>query len=221
MKERPILFSAPMVRALLDGSKTQTRRVVKDLPPWPITEICHDAGGTGKWMPNGPSPSGRGMAAGHWRSCPYGQSGDCLWVKEAFALSVIDPDGGSPEDDPKNWDVIYRADPEQPGGGWSDGQGNAIEAPWQRDRDMPRWASRILLEIISVRVDKLQAITDADAIAEGIGLTQRAVGVPMTTPVGETVPRAMYRTLWESINGAGSWEANPWVWVIEFRRVAP
>ncbi len=224
MKERPILFSAPMVRSLLDGSKTQTRRIVKDLPSWEITEICHDAGGTGKWMPNGPAPSGVGMAAGHWRDCPYGKPGDHLWVKEAFALSVIDPDGGSPEDEPENWDVIYRADPEL-GGGWADGEGNTIEAPWKSDRDMPRWASRILLEVVSVRVERLNDISDKDAIAEGIsrvgpGWERWHPDQDDAEHTGSTQkPRLSYMGLWESINGAGSWDANPWVWVVEFKRV--
>lgn len=86
---------------------------------------------------------------------------------------------------------------------------------------MPRWASRVLLEITSVRVERLQGISDADAIAEGIGLTPGAAGVPMTTPPGETMPRAMYRELWESLYGAESWAANPWLWAIEFKRVTP
>lgn len=211
MIERPILFSDAMVRALLDSSKTQTRRIVKDLPPWPITEICSDAGGTGKWMPNGPAPGGVGMAAGHWRECPYGRPGDRLWVKEAFALSVIDPDGGDPEDEPENWDVIYRADPEQPGGGWTDGEGNAIEAPWKCDRDMPRWASRILLEVLSVRAERLQEISENDARAEGLTLSD----------FDPSSPVFRYACLWDDIYGRGNWNANPWVWVIEFKRLEP
>jgi len=219
-KERPILFSAPMVRALLDGTKTQTRRVVKGLPPWEITEICYDAGGSGKWMPNGPAPSGTGMAAGHWRLCPYGQPGDRLWVRETFALSVIDPDGGSPQDDPENYDVIYRAT-DAPGGGWTDGEGNSIAAPWKPSIHMPRWTSRILLEIVSVRVERLNDCTEQDAIAEGISKTASGFwSVYGQADVDGTFsPRASYRALWESINGAGSWDTNPWVWVVEFRRV--
>jgi hypothetical protein len=219
MKERPILFSAPMVRALLDGRKTQTRRVVKDLPPWEISEIVSDAGGTGKWMPNGLAPSGKGMAAGHWRPCPYGRPGDHLWVCEEFALSVIDPDGGSPQDDPENYDVIYRAT-DTPGGGWTDAEGNAIEAPWQRDKEMPHWASRILLEIVSVRVERLRDISEADARVEGVTIEERHKAGYCS---GEFLPPSIraYRDLWESINGTGSWDANPWVWVIEFKQVKP
>lgn len=95
MKERPILFNGAMVRAILVGKKTQTRRLVKDLPSWPITEIVPDAGGSGRWLPNGPSLTGRGMAAGHWRLCPYGQPGDRLWVRETWGIgSRPDPWGG-------------------------------------------------------------------------------------------------------------------------------
>jgi hypothetical protein len=223
IKERPILFNGPMVRALLDGSKSQTRRIVKDLPPWPITEFHPDAGGTGKWLPNGPAPCGRGMASGHWRLCPYGQPGDRLWVRETFALSVIDPDGGSPQDDPENYDVIYRAT-DTPGGGWTDGEGKSIEAPWEPSIQMPHWASRILLEIVSVRAERLQDISEDDAKAEGAWPDPSIVG-----KVAEhfncdnlaVYPSLAYRMLWESINGAGSWDANPWVWVVEFKRVTP
>lgn len=191
MITRPILFSGAMVRALLDGSKTQTRRIVKDLPPWPITEICHDAGGTGKWMPNGPAPSGTGMAAGHWRLCPYGQPGDRLWVRETFC----DLDDGEFE---------YRAD----------GECDPNVVPrWTPSIHMPRAASRILLEIVSVRVERLQDISEGDAWAEGV---DKAEALSMACADGAT---AAYSALWQRINGAGSWEANPWVWVVEFKRV--
>lgn len=215
MIERPILFSALMVRALLDGTKTQTRRVVKDLPPWQITEIVPSASGCGKWLPNGPAPSGRGMASGHWRPCPYGKPGDHLWVRETFALSVIDPDGGSPQDDPENYDVIYRAT-ETPDGGWTDGEGNVIAAPWKPSIHMPRWASRILLEIVSVRVQRLQDIGTEDIEAEGVVTSDAAI-----MEHGCRARVIDFTNLWESINGAGSWAANPWVWVVEFKRVTP
>lgn len=84
---------------------------------------------------------------------------------------------------------------------------------------MPQAASRITLEVTSVRVERLQDISDADCVAEGCGALPAAIGCPMTSAPGETIPRAMYRALWESINGSGSWDANPWVWVVEFRRL--
>jgi hypothetical protein len=218
MNERGILFSAPMIRALLGGSKTQTRRVVKDLPLWEITEICHDAGGTGKWMPNGPSPSGKGMAAGHWRHCPYGQLGDRLWVREAFCMAKPLMGTGL-------WPV-YRATCHEL---------DEKHAKWKPSIHMPRSACRILLEIVSVRVERLQDIGEQDAFAEGVpedgppcprcgssGWVMEG-GDPVECNANGCGDGAVdeYRRLWESLNGAGSWDANPWVWVVEFRRVQP
>jgi hypothetical protein len=217
MKERRILFSAPMVRALLDGTKTQTRRVVKDLPPWEITEICHDAGGTGKWMPNGPSPSGKGMAAGHWRHCPYGRSGDRLWVRESFVAFGRWETRYSEKKQRDEWhfvdltletDQAYRFDGADP-----DARRRTGAAPTWHSRPslfMPRAASRILLDVVSVRVERLQDISHEDAECEGVKCNYSALGF-----------RDHYRHLWESINGPSSWDANPWVWVVEFKRVQP
>ena len=196
MKERGMLFNGPMVRALLDGSKTQTRRVVKDLPPWEITEIFRDAGGTSKWMPNGPAPSGRGMAAGHWRLCPYGQPGDRLWVRETFAKTAVHQAGGA------SWTVYRECDNRTDYGG-----------PWTPSIHMPRAASRITLEIVSVRVERLNEITLGDICKEGLA---RSIYDFLPATDGFRV----YRELWQSINGAKSWAANPWVWVINFRRIS-
>lgn len=229
VKERPMLFNGAMVRALLAGSKTQTRRIVKDLPDWEITEICSDAGGTGKWMPNGPSPSGKGMAAGHWRLCPYGQPGERLWVREthAQAFDVDIPAGrpvgpigtaGSPARPDWKSRYVYLADGEMPTVQWHH-VGDSQPVRWTPSIHMPRCASRILLEIVAVRVERLNACSDADAVAEGIGLNPSAIGMKLTNPPGESMAIAMYRALWDSINGAGSWAANPWVWVVEFKRV--
>lgn len=226
MKERPILMNGAMVRAVLDGTKTQTRRIVKDLPNWEITEICSDAGGTGKWMPNGPSPSGKGMAAGHWRLCPFGRSGDRLWVREthAQALDVDIPAGrpvgpigtaGSPARSDWKSRYVYLADGAMPAVQWHH-VGDSQPIRWTPSIHMPRTASRILLEIVSVRVERLNDCSDADALAEG---TPGGHGVIPSYNYNAT-PSEHYSHLWESINGAGSWAANPWVWVIEFKRVA-
>jgi hypothetical protein len=227
MTERPILFSAPMVRALLDGSKTQTRRVVKDLPPWQITEIVPDAGGTGKWLPNGPAPSGRGMASGHWRPCPYGQPGDLLWVRETFYAFGRWETRFSERKGRDEWhfvdittecDRLYQFDTRH-----MTPEGNRGAAPGWHKRPsihMPRAASRILLEIVSVRVQRLGAIGEADARSEGVTIEERhKIGYC----AGELLPPSIraFRDLWESISGAGTWDANPWVWVVEFKRVTP
>lgn len=186
MKERPILFSAPMVRAILAGTKTQTRRVVKQH----LERL-----GDGDWYAFDHKGLNYRVNARHttvaaWahllQFCPYGQPGDRLWVREAW----------SGADDPSHKHCVhYRADGER-------------ATRWRPSIHMPRWASRIALEITGVRVERLNDISEADCRAEGLG---------------GTVDRAhhWYRVLWEQINGPGSWDANPWVWVIEFKRVSP
>lgn len=205
MKERPILFSAPMVRAILDGSKTQTRRVVK---PQPI----YDGKFAGGWKvvgKNGHEAATCGPLVSEL--CPYGQPGDRLWVRETWAAPHSE-DGRPPRAiQCDQLRIHYLA---------SEGRGGLV---WRPSIHMPRWASRITLEITGVRVERLQEISEADAIAEGIERsydqwrdyrTDQAVNYPSAaTPIDS------YRTLWEEINGQGSWDANPWVWVVEFKRL--
>lgn len=185
MKERPILFSGAMVRAILDGRKTQTRRLVK-CPVW-VGGIADD---------ERPSYTHVYGAVATVIPCPYGQPGDRLWVRESFTLcESIRADGHRAP--------LYRA--------------TSIvdaEAKWKPSIHMPRWASRLTLEIVSLRVERLQDITEADAILEGIEDKQMVDGVPMWTSAVEA-----YADLWDSINGEGSWAANPWVWVVEFTAV--
>jgi hypothetical protein len=199
MKERPILFNAPMVRALLDGSKKQTRRVVNERH---LSQIDQQL------LPS----------RAHWsRPMPYGQAGDRLWVRETFAdltkdlgkrWERLNPQTKRYESgrDPFFW---YRADGDQPDIGGS----TQLAEPWKPSIFMPRVASRITLGVTGVRVDRLQDISVRDAIAEGI-----KPGGP-ENPDG--IEKRDYRDLWESINGAGSWEANPWVWVVEFKPLQP
>lgn len=184
MKTRPILFSAPMVRAILDWRKTQTRRIVK--PEHLRTSQAVD-------LVLGSLAAARLIEATTY--CPYGQLGDRLWVRETFSPTM---DGGA----------LYRADPMydgmKPGDfAWS----------WKPSIFMPRWASRITLEITAVRVERLRDISDDDAVSEGYYFA------PNRCP-DEFDPAGWYESLWESINGPGSWAANPWVWVIEFQRIA-
>lgn len=230
MKERPILFSGAMVRALLDGSKTQTRRAVK-------LQVQHDDSLVGGWKivhkrvtqalltfnQLGGKPLGSDAAI-----CPYGQPGDRLWVRETW-LEDPEDDGtwaytqyvgckGSPLSDiPRKFQkpehCIYRE-------GW-----DGSDLRWRPSIHMPRWASRILLEIVSVRVERLQDISEADCWAEGIealdGLLDDLAIIHLAKRMGRSFEDAAptYAALWESINGAGSWDANPWVWVVEFKRV--
>lgn len=197
MKERPILFSAPMVRAILDGSKTQTRRVVKLQTPKAasISDFCVD-----------------GIRVGR---CPYGQPGDRLWVRERWKHieggGIYDAAGGL-MDSHEDETIYWATRPSYPG-------------PWKPSIHMPRWASRITLEITGVRVEQLQDISEADAIAEGVGQVVREK-LPRVQQCGEydaidVDPVAEYRGLWEAINGDGSWETNPWVWVVEFKGNPP
>ena len=193
MKERPILFSAPMVRAILDGTKTQTRRVVKFTRepiehPQMADVLTARIGQRDVWVNSQASHPNHISKA-----CPYGQTGDRLWVREAFHLRT----GLGPVEKR----LSYRAD------------GYLHMRGWTPSIHMPRFASRILLEISGVRVEKLQDISPEDAEDEGV--------IPMTGDNYLDNLLRGFRFTWESINGPESWEANPWVWVVEFKRVMP
>lgn len=240
MKERPILFSAPMVRALLTGTKTQTRRVVKgeveDVRPpdwYDSRRLVHKATCQRGYCENVEEGElacgGYDLEAnGVGSRSPYGAPGDRLWVRETWA-PFRDPG----EDDPGvsreelrcvdgRW-VGYFADLGHID--WDDGDGFTAyrkdgqqRSCWKPSIFMSRWASRIDLEVAGVRVERLQDITAGDAEAEGIANTPN---VPRDTMAWALWHVESYRELWESINGAGSWAKNPWVWVIEFKRVRP
>lgn len=212
MKERPILFSAPMVRAILDGSKTQTRRVVKLQPPsaaYRLSTLCdstarEDRRNIGKhyWML---ADGTRVFVDGRpYFRCPHGYNGDRLWVRETIELKALTGnDFPSP---------LYVAD----GAHVVDREGRKasnhefIKRRVTPSIHMPRWASRITLEITAVRVEQLQAISRGDCMAEGC---------PFPNLANETDPKKWYAEMWDSINGPGAWDKNPFVWVIEFKRV--
>lgn len=195
MKDRPILFSGQMVRAILEGRKTQTRRIVKPQPRvlnngmWYVpfkNEI--------NWIFN--YILGDKVMA--YAKFPYGKVGDRLWVRETFHEY--------------SHGILYRADMPMRWDAENTEHGEAVtlkaeDYKWKPSIFMPRWASRITLEITGVRVERLNDISEEDAIAEGI--THRTMNCP----------KVEFRHLWESINGEGSWDENPWVWVIEFKRV--
>ena len=200
MKERPILFNAPMVRAILNRSKTQTLRIVKPQPPMGCryeingnhNKACciFDApdlpGGIGFCPPRGKSD--------HLVPCPYGAPGDRLWVRETWATSL------QPENHEHAKDgYTYRAD-------WTQEDDSLRDFLWRPSIFMPRAASRITLEIETVRVERLNDIREDGAIAEGVGYA------------AYITPLKSFKTLWNTINGPGSWDANPFVWVIEFKR---
>lgn len=180
MKHRPILFSGPMVRAILDGWKTQTRR--------PVASARHPYGHL--LGPEGVAREFLGKTEAV--RCPLGQPGDRLWVRETWQLCDYDGPGGYPKTD-----AVYRAD------GETDDKRNG----WRPSIHMPRWASRITLEVVRVSVEQVQDITEEGAIKEGC------------VPLDSSSPREMFGDLWQSIYG--TWEANPWVWAVEFRRIKP
>lgn len=201
MKERPILFSAPMVRALRAGTKTQTRRAVNDRHIDAAPPACFF-----QWLRE---------------RCPYGQTGDRLWVRETWQHSNF-PLG--PYDE--SCTVFYRADyMDDPHGPDGEKSPEGRYRNWKPSIHMFRSASRILLEVTAVRVERLQDISAADAVAEGIardGDGYERFHVDPDAPVGQSFTRnpvLAYRGLWEKINGVGAWDKNPWVWVIEFKRV--
>lgn len=204
MTERPILFSAPMVRAILNGVKTQTRRILK--------------GSTEFRGPYNPAYIEAHRNSPGWASiCPHGQPGDRLWVRETWGSAdnwLHDCETNPPrcvayraDKAARNFDPPYDVDTSD-WGAWE-------RMKWRPSIHMPRWASRITLEIVAIRVERLQDISETDARAEGypgdiIDGINYAVGA-----------KNWFRSLWEQINGHDSWAANPWVWVIEFKRVNP
>jgi hypothetical protein len=194
MKSRPILFSAPMVRALLDGSKTQTRRVVKNIDV--LIALPHLNAEDKKFALS---------------ACPYGKAGDQLWVKET-TVKVEDHGYVGPVYAESDYGLTCLK------WGLSPSEDDMTEVePYEIKLRpsifMKREMSRITLEITSVRVERLQDISEADATAEGTPHS-------LNHPAGRTAVEN-YIHLWECINGDDSWDLNPWVWVIEFKKVTP
>ncbi len=211
MKERPILFKGEMVRAILDGTKTQTRRIVKPQP-----EVTSDSDCRVKINGNhhtGPSDYLLKDVLPRF-ACPYGQPGDRLWVRETTCIApkfFAPPDQSCvPDYDGDLRYVSYKAD------GHCEYAMREYKLKWTPSIHMPRWASRITLEIVSVRVERLQDITEECAKAEGCDNSNSEAAI---TVGWYERPRSAFIRLWESINGADSWLSNPWVWVVEFKRV--
>lgn len=207
MKERPILFTGPMVRAILEGRKTVTRRVVKPQPDFLGSMVD----------PNTPFKT---LDAGlHARiTCPHGQPGDRLWVREAWAADA-QVDAIAPRDLSQGEPIWYPAD-------FSVRQTGCSMISKGRGRPsihMPRWASRILLEITAVRVERLQDISEEQALAEGVHGEPCDHARQACSDIGcwGDTAKGAFGFLWEQLNGAGAWQTNPWVWVVEFKRVTP
>ena len=226
-----------MVRALLAGTKTQTRRLVKSIElargeargvrvaPNTFCYLDFDGVPGLSWRPFGGSPTVPYPPEKIVAACPHGRPGDRLWVRETWGLhlygdftcwcrdSVV---GRSRDDLLASWELAYAADATSP------------YDHWRPNIHMPRWASRITLEVTGVRVERLQAINEADAKAEGVKPffeEYAGIGPEQRITSGERAAdapfRASYAVLWDTINGADSWTANPWVWVVEFKRETP
>lgn len=255
-KERPILFSAPLVRAILAGEKTVTRRALRVQPEAP--RCIYDCDGADTVVTTHYRESDRGMVAqfswamtrlnqtpavysdwstDQWR-CPQGGAGDRLWVREAWRgwFGPKEGDQGDWHDwhetpraertQVNNRGLVYRATQDHPNVG-----------RWVTPLFMPRWASRITLAVVSVRVERLHAITADEVLREGVRLACDAGGTVMTRMNGKHPPTSFLRrgeavttdalliaefaSLWSGINGRESWESNPFVWRIEFKRVTP
>ncbi|RAU43476.1 MULTISPECIES: hypothetical protein [unclassified Pseudomonas] len=204
IKERPILFSAPMVRAILEGRKTVTRREVKKQ----AALDCLAAGFEPSFL----------TLPGNADLCPYGRAGDRLWVRETWAADA-QVDSIAPRDLSQGEPILYPADCAVRQTGCS----MITQGRGRPSIHMPRWASRILLEIADVRVERLQDITYEQAVAEGV---HRDRGCRVWTATDEDgtchkYPIPAFKDLWTGINGPQAWESNPWVWVVEFKRVTP
>lgn len=220
MRERGMIFNAEMVRAILNGSKTQTRRVMKPQPT-PDDYICpYDGPRGGHIWPSKNHQYGLHVelmmqnGEGHWdglasQACPFGEVGDRIWVRETYRVMGCATDVAR---------LMYKASERN---SFTESTrtvpvGTCTKQPsqkWTPSIHMPRWASRILLEITSVRVERLNAISEEDAQAEGVTPSTHLITPP------EAMHRVGFRNIWESIYGEESWSANPWCWVIEFKRV--
>ena len=231
MRERPILFSGPMIRAILDGRKSQTRRVLtylhngpkgdgkRHVPPDWVTTWHQDSQNGLAWHGEGPSPQTGGTRGCGWTDCPYGVPGDRLWVRETYLFDdcryINNP---MPKTEPDGWRdaFYYRADGECceqiPECACAELDG---KTPWKPSIFMPRWASRITLEITDVRVQRLQEISEEDALAEGVSGC-----APIDDGLPDWTAKESFKILWDSINAKRHpWAENPFVWALTFRRV--
>ncbi|UJL36155.1 hypothetical protein JK642_13505 [Pantoea agglomerans] len=222
MRERPIIFNADMVRAVLDGRKTQTRRIIqspaKNMQASGHKVIEYREPGD-KWY--GEHVFSMRNQSGTWcdytkeqflAKCPFGAVGDRLWVRETFRVHSRATDVAT---------LVYKASEQQ---SWTQQTHRvpiekcnkpAVVDTWTPSIHMPRWASRITLEITCVRVERLNSMTEKDALAEGcLGGHDSIPGYQYSA-----TPHEHFHHVWQSIYGADSWQANPWVWVIEFKRV--
>lgn len=192
-REIPILFTGPMVRAILEGRKTQTRRIITPEPIFDGYWWSHKG-----YSVNGEQSFREGMPL--FGKCPYGTVKDRLWVREAWSRIIVG----------NQIDYLYRADHHT---GIEKKNG---DQKWKPSIHMPKVACRLMLEVTSVRVQRLLEITGRDVLAEGVdnGFSNPTMGIRW-----ENMQKMAFEKLWTTINGPDSWKSNPFVWVIEFRRL--
>lgn len=198
MKERPILFSTEMVQAILQGRKTQTRRVVNAAPSaWGFNVVSNNIGEIVQVLNIDANESSWKEDGSEWvLRCPYGKIGDVLWVRETWAKNS---DG---------W-YIHKAS-------------FGFNHKWKPSIHMPKEACRLKLRIMNIRVERLQSISNQDAVAEGIVQTSAAdcyLNPMRTDNFCFEDAKGAFKNLWGKINGEQSWNDNPWVWVIEFEKI--
>lgn len=228
MKERPIIFSGEMVRAILDGRKTQTRRVVNKLLSFGnITEFGESTTKGYSWQFRDKRMLWNDIS--HSRlleSCPHGQPGDRLWVRETWNIEY----GAVFDEQQNDWHIVYRTDlsycaaPTTVNDDEYSRLFDSSQNQWRPSIHMPRWASRMTLEISDIRVERVRDISEDDVFAEGIRPSKTVNGwatIRLNDGIGAHVvlPQYAFHVLWDSINakrGYG-WDVNPWVWVIEFK----
>ncbi|CZV58092.1 hypothetical protein VRM69_000183 [Enterobacter hormaechei] len=228
MKERGMIFNGEMVRAILDGRKTQTRRVIASVGHdncLPLQKRTKTKDGIYTHV----------MDAPIYGLCPFGKIGDRIWVRETWSdvnldgapavayraddevydlmedESLLDEDGAFNYQDPRVCKCQFAA--------WHSDLISGIEGNWRPSIHMPRWASRLTLEITGVRVERLRSISQADAIAEGAPPSHPSIDAVSRDYGYPDFSRSWYGQTWQSIYGEESWQTNPWVWVIEFKRV--
>ena len=223
---RPIIFSGPMVRAILEGRKTQTRRIVKPQPFGKFLGLLE------RPLDEGEDPvlrawfgAGKDELTSSEITCPHGKPGDLLWVREKWQDYCPMWDGawcghGTQEGIARDHQPVYAADDQAKHLRGPDGE-QRLPLKWKPSIHMPHWASRITLEIVAVRVERLQEISEEDAKAEGVEFSPS--NITLQSPFGSGVYRNGFQALWSTIHaadGLNGWAANPWCWVIEFRRAA-
>lgn len=211
IKDRPIMFNGPMVCAILEGRKTVTRRPVKATKAHANGFMMLDHGKG--WRPYNAfgdfASDHEGME--YPIACPYGKLGDRLWVRETCFINDY-REASVPEQERAYCEIHYRAD------GIPDFEGEEELIRWRPSIHMPRWASRILLEVTDVRVERLQDITEEQALAEGIKKHSDGGYHVEDGKHFSDSPVESFACLWSSVGG--DWDANPWVWCVSFKRIA-